>query len=124
MLEAGEVDKANHNNNIDDAIGAVLSGDTAFTAITSWVEKNSNWEETCLIVTADHGHMMVLDDPSVLTGQRQPESEEAFKKKRQAKQKRDAAREKKRQAAAKAKAMAQKEKAEKEKTEKAKAETN
>ena len=124
MLEAGEVDKANHNNNIDDAIGAVLSGDTAFTAITSWVEKNSNWEETCLIVTADHGHMMVLDDPSVLTGQRQPESEEEFKKKRQAKQKRDAAREKKRQAAAKAKAMAQKEKAEKEKTEKAKAETN
>ena len=99
MVEAGDVDKANHNNNIDDAIGAVLSGDAAFSAITKWVEQNSNWDETCLIVTADHGHMMVLDDPSVLTGKRQPDSDEVFKKKRSAKQEKDAEQKRKRAAA-------------------------
>ncbi len=66
MVEAGDVDWANHNNNIDDAIGAVFSGETAFDAIVSWVEKNSSWEDTLLIVTADHGHMMTLDRPEKL----------------------------------------------------------
>ncbi len=78
MVEAGDVDWANHNNNIDDAIGAVFSGEDAFVAVTDWVEENSNWNDTCLIVTADHGHMMVLDDPAVLTGQRQPDSDDEF----------------------------------------------
>ena len=72
MVEAGDVDWANHNNNIDDSIGAVLSGDSAFEAITRWVEKSSDWDETLLIVTADHGHLMFLDDPRVLTGERLP----------------------------------------------------
>ena len=62
MVEPGDVDWANHNNNIDDSIGAVFSGDQAFDAITGWVEKNSNWDETILIVTADHGHMMTVVD--------------------------------------------------------------
>ena len=62
MVEAGDVDWANHNNNIDDSIGAVFSGEKAFDAITKWVEQNSNWEETLLIVTADHGHMMNVVD--------------------------------------------------------------
>ena len=66
MVESGDIDWANHNNNIDDAIGAVLSADEAFSKIVRWVEKNSNWEETALILTADHGHMMVLDDPESL----------------------------------------------------------
>ncbi len=66
LVEAGDVDWASHNNNIDDAIGAVFSGETAFDAITTWVEKNSNWDETLLIVTADHGHMMTLDKPEKL----------------------------------------------------------
>ena len=62
MVEAGDVDWANHNNNIDDSIGAVFSGEKAFDAITDWVQKNSNWEETLLIVTSDHGHMMNVVD--------------------------------------------------------------
>ena len=69
LVEAGDVDWANHNNNIDDSIGAVFSGDSAFDAITAWVEKNSSWEETLLIVTADHGHMMTLDKPEKLIRQ-------------------------------------------------------
>lgn len=70
MVEAGDVDWANHNNNIDDSIGAVFSGELAFDAITAWVEKNSSWEDTLLIVTADHGHMMTLDKPEKLIRQK------------------------------------------------------
>ena len=62
MVEAGDVDWANHNNNIDNAIGAVFSGEQAFDTITRWVETNSNWDDTLLIVTADHGHMMNIVD--------------------------------------------------------------
>ena len=66
MIEAGDVDWANHSNNLDNAIGAVFSGDDAFRVVTSWVEKHSNWDETAVILTADHGHYFVLDDPQSL----------------------------------------------------------
>ena len=68
MIEAGDVDWANHNNNIDDSIGAVFSGEAAFEAVTEWIETNSNWEQSAVIVTADHGHYLVLTDPKALTG--------------------------------------------------------
>lgn len=66
MVEAGDVDWANHDDNIDSSIGAVLSGDDAFRAIADWVERRDCWDETALIVTADHGHFFVLDDPEAL----------------------------------------------------------
>ncbi|MFK7769814.1 MAG: alkaline phosphatase [Mariniblastus sp.] len=90
MVETGDVDWANHNNNIDDAIGAVISGDEMFVAVTKWVEENSNWDETCLILTADHGHMMVLDDPTVLTGERELGDQKVFDELLAIKQKADA----------------------------------
>lgn len=66
MVECGDVDWANHDNNIDNSVGAVNSGDDAVRVITSWVEQHSNWEESVLIVTADHGHLMNLADPGLL----------------------------------------------------------
>lgn len=66
MVEAGDVDWANHDNNLDNSIGAVNSGDHAFRVITDWVEKHSNWNETAVIVTADHGHYFWLDRPEGL----------------------------------------------------------
>ena len=66
MVEAGDVDWANHANNLDTSIGAVLSGDNAVRAITRWVEQHSNWDESLLIVTADHGHYLVLTRPELL----------------------------------------------------------
>lgn len=66
MVEAGDVDWANHDNNIDNSIGAFLSGDAAIKTITDWVEKNSSWDETVMIVTADHGHLLVLERPELL----------------------------------------------------------
>jgi alkaline phosphatase len=68
MVESGDVDWANHDDNIDNSIGAVNSGDAAVKTITDWVERHSNWNESLLIVTADHGHYLVLDKPEMLTG--------------------------------------------------------
>jgi alkaline phosphatase len=66
MIEAGDVDWANHDDNVDNSIGAVCSGDDAFRAVTQWAEKNGCWDETVVIVTADHGHLLVLDEPEAI----------------------------------------------------------
>jgi alkaline phosphatase len=66
MVEAGDVDWANHDNNLDNSIGAVNSGDRAFKVITDWVEKKSNWKDALVIVTADHGHYLCLEQPEGL----------------------------------------------------------
>ena len=66
MVEAGDVDWANHDNNLDNSIGAVKNGDAAIKVIADWVEQHSNWDETLMIVTADHGHLLVLDKPELL----------------------------------------------------------
>ncbi len=66
MIEAGDVDWACHDNNLDNMIGAINSGDQAVRAVAAWVEANSNWNESLMIVTADHGHYLVVDDPSGL----------------------------------------------------------
>jgi len=63
LIEAGDVDWASHANNIDTAIGAVKSGDTAVAALFAWIESHGGWDDTVVIVTADHGHMFTLDDP-------------------------------------------------------------
>ena len=68
FVEAGDVDFALHDNNLDNAIGAVISGDEAIRAIIAWVEKNSNWDDAALIVTADHGHYLVVDRPEDIAG--------------------------------------------------------
>ena len=66
IVEAGDVDWANHQNNIDNSIGAVLSGDEAFQAVATWIEKNMGWDKSVVLVTSDHGHYLVLDRPEGL----------------------------------------------------------
>jgi alkaline phosphatase len=66
MIEAGEVDWANHDNNLDNSIGAVKSGVAAFQTVVDWVERHDAWEETAVIVTADHGHYLFLTRPEAL----------------------------------------------------------
>lgn len=68
MLEPGDVDWANHSNNLDNAIGAVLSGDDAVREVVQWIESKNAWDQSLVIVTADHGHLLVIREPSVLTG--------------------------------------------------------
>lgn len=67
LVEPGDVDWANHSNNLDASIGAVNSGDAAVRVITDWVERHSNWDESLLIVTADHGHYLHIDRAELLT---------------------------------------------------------
>ena len=62
LVEAGDVDWANHANNADNAIGSVFSGDDAFRVVMDWVDENDAWEYTAVIVTADHGHYLVIED--------------------------------------------------------------
>jgi alkaline phosphatase len=64
------VDFALHANNLDNAIGAVFSGEEAVRVVIRWVETNSNWDESVLIVSADHGHYLVIDDVKALAGVR------------------------------------------------------
>ncbi len=66
MIEAGDVDWACHDNNLDNMVGAIRSGDDAVRAVADWVEAHSSWKESLLIVTADHGHYLVVDDPREL----------------------------------------------------------
>jgi alkaline phosphatase len=78
MVEAGDVDWASHDNNIDNCIGAILSGTAAFDAITNWAERNDAWKDTLVIVAADHGHLFFLRDPTRFshptTGSADPET--------------------------------------------------
>lgn len=71
MVEAGDVDWANHANNIDNSIGAVYSGADTFSAITKYLEEHKMWDDTIIIVTADHGHYFHLVDPTVLVNPNQ-----------------------------------------------------
>lgn len=66
MIEAGDVDWANHANNLDNSVGAVLSGDEAFQTVCNWVEAHGGWDDTAVIVTADHGHYLFLNKPMAL----------------------------------------------------------
>ena len=76
MIEAGDLDWASHDNNLDNAIGSVFSGDDAFRAVTEWVEKNDCWSETVVIVTADHGHYLVIEDPQAIARSSQHTAQE------------------------------------------------
>ena len=70
FIEAGDVDFALHANNLDNAIGAIYSGEAAVRAVIHWVETYSNWEDSVLLVSSDHGHYLVVDDPQILAGTR------------------------------------------------------
>lgn len=54
MIEAGAIDWAGHANDIARDIEEVRAFNDAVEAVVAWVEENSSWNETLLIVTADH----------------------------------------------------------------------
>jgi alkaline phosphatase len=71
FIEAGDVDFALHANNLDNAIGAVYSGEEAIRTVIRWVETHSNWDDSLMIVSSDHGHYLVVDDPQALAAAKQ-----------------------------------------------------
>ncbi len=54
MVEGGAVDWAAHNNSTARLIEEEMDFNHAVEAAAEWVENNSSWEETLIIVTADH----------------------------------------------------------------------
>ncbi len=54
MIEGGAVDWANHANDITRMIEEQLDFNNSVQAVVDWVNAYSNWNETLLIVTADH----------------------------------------------------------------------
>lgn len=54
MLEGGAVDWANHDNQKDRMIEEELDFLSAVKTVFEWVEQNSSWNDTLLIVVADH----------------------------------------------------------------------
>lgn len=54
MIEGGAIDHGNHANNWKHSVCQTVSFAEAIDAVCKWVEKNSSWEETSLIITADH----------------------------------------------------------------------
>ena len=54
MIEGGAVDWANHDNQKGRMLEEMKSFSDAIDTVVAWVNKNSSWNETLLIVTADH----------------------------------------------------------------------
>lgn len=68
FVEAGDVDFALHANNLDNAAGAVHSGEAAIRVIIDWVESHSNWHDSAMVVSSDHGHYLVINDLDAVAG--------------------------------------------------------
>ena len=60
MIEGGAVDWASHANQSDRIVEEQVDFNNALAAVQDWVAKNSNWDETLLIVTTDHGNSLPL----------------------------------------------------------------
>ena len=54
MIEGGAVDWANEDSQFGRMIEEQIDFDIAVEAVVLWIEENSNWSETLLIVTGDH----------------------------------------------------------------------
>ncbi len=54
MVEGGAIDWANHNNHGGRMIEEQIAFVETIEAVVDWIERNSSWDETLLIITADH----------------------------------------------------------------------
>ncbi len=59
LIEGGAIDKASHANWKGRTIEEQIEFNKAVESVVKWVEENSSWKETLLIITADHetGHI-------------------------------------------------------------------
>ncbi|GAA2667118.1 MULTISPECIES: alkaline phosphatase [Actinosynnema] len=54
MVEGGAVDWAGHANQTTRLVEEQVEFNRSVEAVTDWVERNSSWDETLVVVTADH----------------------------------------------------------------------
>ncbi len=65
MIEAGSVDRAEHANNTGRMIEEQIESDNTVQAVIDWVNRPdtaATWDDTLLIVTADHDHLLYGPD--------------------------------------------------------------
>ena len=58
FIEGGAVDWAMHDNQLGRTIEEMRDFLASVDAVVAWVERESNWDQTLVIVTADHDHML------------------------------------------------------------------
>ena len=61
MAEAGAVDRAEHANNTGRMIEELQESDDTVQAVIDWVNRkdtSANWDNTLLVITADHDHLL------------------------------------------------------------------
>ncbi|WP_209312922.1 alkaline phosphatase [Streptomyces lonarensis] len=66
MVEGGAIDWASHANELNRQIEEQISFNRTIETVVDWVERESNWAETLVVVTADHetGYLTSTDaDP-------------------------------------------------------------
>jgi len=56
MVEGGAVDWAAHANNLPRLVEEQVDFNESVEAVVEWVEANSSWDETMIVVTTDHGN--------------------------------------------------------------------
>jgi alkaline phosphatase len=54
IIEGGAIDNAAHSNQRGRLVEEMIDFNEAVRATVTWIESNSNWDETLLIITADH----------------------------------------------------------------------
>lgn len=76
MIEGGAIDWAAHSNQKGRLIEEVADFNQAVEDIVNWIESNSSWDETLLIVTADHetGLLLGPKNPTGKSSSREIES--------------------------------------------------
>lgn len=58
LIEGGAIDWGAHANQLSRMIEEHLDFDTAVDTVSKWVERNSSWKDTLIVITSDHGNGM------------------------------------------------------------------
>jgi alkaline phosphatase len=72
MIEGGAIDHAAHANNMDEMVGEVIDFNNAVQVVIDWVEDTSNdssWDNTLVIITADHETGYLAASPTAFPNQ-------------------------------------------------------
>ncbi|MEM1013723.1 MAG: alkaline phosphatase, partial [Planctomycetota bacterium] len=64
MIENGSVDSAAHANDLPRMVEEQLSFNRSVDAVIDWIETESSWDETLLIITTDHANGLFLGNDS------------------------------------------------------------
>ncbi|MEM0983439.1 MAG: alkaline phosphatase [Planctomycetota bacterium] len=74
MIEGASVDSAAHANDLPRMIEEQLSFNRAIDQVIAWVEMESSWDETLLLITTDHANGLLLGPDSASVFMQPPQT--------------------------------------------------